>query len=77
MSDSIVLIHLAFSNDGSVIRISETPPGVSCQAWFDHLSRQAGDFYQTLSGGRGVFRIPGSELERLRTPFATNHHIVP
>ena len=77
MSEDIVLIHLSFSNDGSVIRVSDPPPGATCQSWFDHLSRQAGEYYQTLSGGRGVFRIPAHELERLRAPFSANHHSVP
>lgn len=74
MSESIVLIHLVFSNDGSVVRISETPTHASPQAWFDHLSLSAADEYQALSGGRGVFRIPAAKLARLQAPFAANHH---
>ena len=74
MPESIVLIHLVFLNDGSVVRISETPEHVSPQTWFNHLSLEASDEYQALSGGRGVFRIPAAKLARLQAPFAANHH---
>lgn len=74
MSDSPVLIHLVFLNDGTVVRMSETPDNVSPQAWFNHLSQAAADDYQPLSGGRGVFRLTADQLVKLKAPFAANHH---
>jgi hypothetical protein len=65
MADSQVMIHVRFSADGSVTEISEKAAGLSPQDWFNRLSRSAGNCYQPLSGGRGVFRIARDEVEAL------------
>jgi hypothetical protein len=59
------MIHVRFSPDGTVTEIGERPAGTKPQDWFDHLSRTAGNRYQTLSGGRGLFRLPGGDLDTL------------
>jgi hypothetical protein len=59
------MIHVAFSNDGSVIKISGCPEGVGAQDWFNFLSRKTWDRYESLSGGRGVFRVEKEEIETL------------
>jgi hypothetical protein len=66
MADGQVMIHVRFSPDGSVVEIGERPAGLSPQDWFNRLSRNAGDFYQSLSGGRGVFRILRGQVEALK-----------
>jgi hypothetical protein len=55
MDSANVMIHVRFAPNGTVIEISERPPGVSPQDWFNTLSDKAGMEYQALSGGRGVF----------------------
>jgi hypothetical protein len=59
------LVHVRFAPDGTVTEIGGRPPALSAQAWFNHLSTQAGASYQPLSGGRGVFRLAPGELETL------------
>lgn len=61
-----VMIHVRFAPNGQVTEIGERPPGMAAQDWFNRLSLEAGSFYQTLSGGRGVFRLPGARLEALK-----------
>jgi hypothetical protein len=63
MSAEKVLIHVRFSPDGTVVEIGERPTALSPQDWFNQLSLKAGLNYQALSGGRGLFRIPPSELQ--------------
>jgi hypothetical protein len=57
MDDTRVLIHVRFAPNGQVTDISERPDARSPQEWFNVLSEQAGTQYQTLAGGRGVFRL--------------------
>ncbi len=70
MSSDIVMLHVRFAPDGSVVEISERPKPHSAQAWFDWISLNVPLAYQALSGGRGVFRIPRDKLEELRTGIA-------
>ncbi len=65
-----VMIHVRFAPDGMVTEIGERPPGMSAQDWFNRLSRGAGTLYQTLSGGRGLFRLPKARLEALKAVAA-------
>jgi hypothetical protein len=65
MSSDIVMLHVRFSPDGSVVEISERPAASSAQAWFDWISLNTPDGYQALSGGRGVFRVPRDKLKEL------------
>ncbi|MGO8915045.1 MAG: hypothetical protein ACLQJR_03975 [Stellaceae bacterium] len=71
MTDGQVMIHVRFSPDGSVVEIGERPPRMGPQAWFDRLSDRAGNLYQPLSGGRGVFRIARDQVDTLKAADAT------
>lgn len=67
MESSDVVIHVRFAPDGAVMEIGERPSGVPAQDWFNRLSDGAGDAYQSLSGGRGVFRLARSRVDALKT----------
>lgn len=67
MENDVVMIHVRFAPDGSVTQIGERPTATAAQAWFNRLSEKAGMSYQALSGGRGVFRLPRSDVEALKT----------
>ena len=64
-----ILIHLRFAPDGTVVEISERPKVLTPQQWFNVLSEKAGNVYQTLSGGRGVFRLTAGELEVFKAEY--------
>jgi hypothetical protein len=66
MSDAPVLIHVRFAPDGTVIAIGEKPSTISNQEWFKRLNAKAGDVYQPLAGGRGVYRLQPARLNALR-----------
>ncbi|TCU69448.1 hypothetical protein EDE08_108196 [Bradyrhizobium sp. R2.2-H] len=73
MDTQKLILHTRFAPNGTVVEISERPEGLTPQAWFNFLSDKAGDVYQTLAGGRGVFRLTREELAALRqaaTPAA-------
>lgn len=73
MDTQNVILHARFAPNGSVVEMSERPDGLTPQAWFNFLSEKAGDVYQTLAGGRGVFRLTPDELAALKqaaTPAA-------
>ena len=56
MSSDIVMLHVRFSPDGSVVEISERPAPNSAQAWFDWISLNAA---RRLSGAFGrSWRVP-------------------
>lgn len=57
-----VLIHVRFNNDGSVLEIAERPAGLTPQQWFTKLTEKAGNAFQALTGGRGVFRVTPDEI---------------
>jgi hypothetical protein len=65
MTDKI-LIHVRFNNDGSVLEIAERPTSLTPQQWFTKLSEKAGNAFQALTGGRGVFRITSDEIAALK-----------
>lgn len=71
MTEATTIIHLRFNNDGSVAEIGERPAGVKPQAWFKFLSNNTQDAYQALSGGRGMFRLPKTQVETLKTACGT------
>ncbi len=64
------LIHVRFSPDGTVTEIGARPQGVDAQSWFNYLSQAAGNAYQALSGGRGLFRLEPQELDGLKEAYA-------
>lgn len=66
MESKSVMIHLRFAPNGSVVEISERPPELSPQEWFDQLSNKFGNAYQAFSGGRGVFRLTSTEVEAFK-----------
>lgn len=73
MDTQKLILHTRFAPNGTVVEIGERPEGLTPQAWFNFLSDKAGDVYQTLAGGRGVFRLTREELTALRqaaTPAA-------
>lgn len=61
------MVHVRFSPSGVVTDIGSRPETVTSQKWFEYLSGQAGEAYQPLSGGRGVFRIARHDLDLFTT----------
>ena len=57
---------MRFAPNGTVVEISERPKALSPQEWYDFLSDKAGNAYQPLSGGRGVFRLTAEEVESFK-----------
>ena len=72
MDSDIVIIHARFAPNGTVVEISERPSALTPQDWFNFLSDRAGDAYQTLSGGRGVFRLTRGKVDQLKAESAPN-----
>ncbi len=70
MEPGSVVIHVRWAPNGSVVEISERPPGVEPQQWYDFLSEKAADVYQALSGGRGVFRLTRTQVDALKAERA-------
>jgi hypothetical protein len=66
MSETQVLIHVRFAPDGTVTEIGERPASIPAQEWFKRLSLATNNAYQSLSGGRGVFRLPREEIDALK-----------
>ncbi|MDR3480984.1 MAG: hypothetical protein P4L91_09750 [Burkholderiaceae bacterium] len=61
------IIHARFAPDGSVVDIGERPDWADPQQWFNVLSCATVNSYQSLTNGRGVFRIAPEELAALKT----------
>ncbi len=70
MDTQNVILHARFAPNGTVVEISERPAGLSPQDWFNFLSDKAGDVYQALAGGRGVFRLTRAEVDVLKEAAA-------
>lgn len=70
MDTQNVILHARFAPNGTVVEISERPAGLSPQDWFNFLSDKAGDAYQALAGGRGVFRLTRAEVDVLKEAAA-------
>lgn len=69
MSDPQVMIHVRFAPNGTVTEIGERPSAASAQDWFNHLSRSTVNCYESLSGGRGLFRVPPEQLQAAKAPW--------
>lgn len=67
MENEQVMIHVRFAADGSVTEIGERPADLSAQAWFNRLSDNAGNAYNSLSGGRGLFRLARDRVDTLKS----------
>jgi hypothetical protein len=65
-----VIIHARFAPNAAVVEISERPAGLTPQQWFNFLSDNAGSVYQTLAGGRGVFRLSRGQVDELKQKAA-------
>jgi hypothetical protein len=70
METGNVIIHVRFAPNGTVVEISERPAALNPQDWFNFLSDKAGTVYQTLSGGRGVFRLTRAQVDMLKAESA-------
>ncbi|MBZ0091191.1 MAG: hypothetical protein ACYC2R_12890 [Burkholderiales bacterium] len=70
MDSAKIMIHVRFAPNGSVTEISERPDAASDQQWFNHLSRNTVNCYESLSGGRGLFRVPTEQLITLKTEYS-------
>lgn len=70
MDANMVIIHARFAPDGTIAEISERPTGLSPQEWFNLLSEKAGDNYQALMGGRGVFRLDRQTVDGYKAASA-------
>jgi hypothetical protein len=66
MESEKVIIHARFAPNGTVVEISERPGGLTAQEWFDVLSDKTSNAYQSLAGGRGVFRLTRAEIDALK-----------
>jgi hypothetical protein len=53
-----------------VVEIGERPKALSPQEWYYYLSDKAGNAYQPLSGGRGVFRLTRGDVESFKVESA-------
>ena len=72
MDTTDVIIHARFAPDGSVVEIGERPPGLSPAGWYLLLDNTAGNGYQALAGGRGVFRLSRAQVDALKAEAATD-----
>ncbi|MFA5952164.1 MAG: hypothetical protein WC807_17990 [Hyphomicrobium sp.] len=73
MEQQNALIHARFAPNGTVVEISERPPALSPQDWFNFLSdKVGGTSYQALSGGRGIFRLTRDKIEALKVESSGN-----
>lgn len=73
MSDTAeVVIHVRFAPNGAVTEIGERPGACPPQEWFNLLTEKAGEQYQPLSGGRGVFRVGREQVELFKQAAGGN-----
>jgi len=70
MDTQNIVLHARFAPNGTVVEISERPAALAPQEWFNFLSDKAGNAYQTLAGGRGVFRLTRAEVDALKQEAA-------
>jgi hypothetical protein len=60
------ILHVRFAADGTVTEIAERPPSLDAQQWFKKLTETAGSSFETLSGGRGLFRLTPDEIAAIQ-----------
>jgi hypothetical protein len=63
---SDVLIHVRFYPNGEVQEISERPSWATPQQWFKQLAKKGLYSFEIFTGGRGLFRVPVTELSTLK-----------
>lgn len=66
MDKDQVMIHVRFAPNGTVTEIGERPAALSAQEWFNLLTSTTQDNYETLSGGRAIFRMPRAKVDKLK-----------
>ncbi len=69
MDNNQIMIHVRFAPNGTVSEISARPGAITDQEWFNYLSRNTADCYESLSGGRGLFRVPSEQLAALKAEY--------
>lgn len=69
MQDDQIMIHVRFAPNGTVTEVGDRPSTLSAQDWFNHLSNNNGDSYQSFSGGRCLFRLSREQLNAAKTPW--------
>jgi hypothetical protein len=67
MAPSEIVIHARYAPDGTCLEIGERPAALTPQAWYAYLYEHLGDTAQPLAGGRLIFRIPATDLEKHQT----------
>jgi len=67
MEKDQVMIHVRFAPNGTVTEIGERPSALSAQDWFNLLTRSTTDCYESLSGGRALFRLPRQQVDQLKS----------
>lgn len=67
MENDQVMIHVRFAPNGTVTEIGERPAALSAQDWFNLLTSTTIDNYETLSGGRALFRLPRQQVDQLKS----------
>lgn len=70
MDKDQVMIHVRFAPNGTVTEIGERPSALSAQGWFNLLTRSTTNCYETLSGGRALFRLPRQQVDQLKSSAA-------
>ena len=70
MENDQIMIHVRFAPNGSVAAINERPAALSEQDWFNLLASSTTDSYETLSGGRALFRLPKLQVDQLKSSAA-------
>jgi hypothetical protein len=66
MANDKLILHVRFAPDGTVAEIAERPAGLDAQLWFKKLTETAGSTFETLSGGRGLFRLTRDEIAAIK-----------
>ena len=69
MENDQIMIHVRFAPNGTVTEIGERPSALNAQEWFNYLSQNNGDSFQTFSGGRGLFRLSSEQFNTAKTPW--------
>lgn len=64
MAPSEIVIHATYAPDGTCAVIGECPAALTPQAWYQYLYKHVGETAQPLAGGRLIFRVPSTDLEK-------------
>jgi hypothetical protein len=64
MAPSEIVIHARYAVDGTCLEIGERPATITPQAWFKYLYEHVGETAQALAGGRLIFRVAATDLEK-------------